>query len=181
MWIHWWSPVASANRSMCRWSIATHELVPSSRASARSSSAIVSRVATSLLSFGQRPQRLAVDLADRRQRDLRQDLDLAGVLVAAEALLRVGDELGLVGVEPRSQLDERDDLLPVRLVGPADDAGRRDGGMLEQRVLDVAREHVEAAADDQVLHAVDDEEIAVIVDVAHVARVQPVAARRIGS
>src|SRR5262249_57706577 len=119
-WIQWWSPVASAKRSMWRCSTGTHELVPSSRASACSSSAIVSCVDTSLLSFGQRPQRLAVDLADRRQRDLGQDRDLAGVLVAAEALLRIGDELRLVRGEPRSQLDERDDLLPLRVVRPPD-------------------------------------------------------------
>ena len=65
-------------------------------------------------------------------------------------------------------------------VGPADDAGQRDRGVLDQRVLDVARVDVEAAADDQVLLAVDDVQVAVRVPVADVPGVQPSVADRLG-
>ena len=48
--------------------------------------------------------------------------------------------------------------------------------MLEEDVLDFARIDVLAAADDHVLLAVDEEEVAVRVDVADVSRVEPPAA-----
>ena len=45
--------------------------------------------------------------------------------------------------------------------------------MLVEDLLDLARVDVVAAADDQLLLAVDDEEVAVLVDLAHVAAVEP--------
>src|SRR5207247_9526845 len=55
-WIHWWSPVASANWSMLRCSIVNHELVPSSRSPACSSSSIVSCVAIPARSEGHKSE-----------------------------------------------------------------------------------------------------------------------------
>src|SRR3954470_13931018 len=49
--------------------------------------------------------------------------------------------------------------------------------MLEQRLFDVTRVDVDAAADDEVLDSVDDVEEAVGVEVADVTRVQPSAAQ----
>src|ERR1700757_1006788 len=65
-------------------------------------------------------QGLAVDLADRRQRDGVDQADLTRVLVAADVLAGPDDQLlgGELGV--RRQADERDDLLAVALAGTAD-------------------------------------------------------------
>src|SRR5581483_10869408 len=49
-----------------------------------------------------------------------------------------------------------------------------------EHLLDLARIDVEAAPDDQLLLPVDDEEEAVLVDVAHVAGVEPAALERLG-
>src|SRR3712207_5380400 len=46
-------------------------------------------------------------------------------------------------------------------------------GVLVEDLLDLARVDVVAAADDHLLLAVDDEEVAVLVDLAHVARPEP--------
>src|SRR5205085_7539289 len=70
---------------------------------------------------------LAVDLADGGVGDVA-DVDLAGVLVAADALLGEGDELLGRDLLARMQRDERDDLLSVRLVRPPHHAGERHRG-----------------------------------------------------
>jgi hypothetical protein len=49
--------------------------------------------------------------------------------------------------------DKRPDLLPQTHIGPADHSRHRHVRVLEQGILNVAREYVEPAADDQpVLH-----------------------------
>ncbi len=45
-WIHWWSPVASANRSIRAWSTVCHWLVPSSVPTAAVSSAREAKIVT---------------------------------------------------------------------------------------------------------------------------------------
>ena len=57
-------------------------------------------------------------------------------------------------------------------------ASRR--GVVVERLLDLPRVDVVAAADDHVLHAVDDEEVAVLVAVAEVAGVEPAAPHGLG-
>jgi hypothetical protein len=52
--------------------------------------------------------------------------------------------------------------------------------VLVEDLLDLARVDVVAAADDHVLLAVDDEEVAVLVDAGHVARVEPAVLDRLG-
>src|SRR5256885_11870889 len=61
-WIHWWSPVASAKRSICSCVISCQSLVPSSRSPDCSSSAIVSVVVISSSSL---PHRLPAGLLHR--------------------------------------------------------------------------------------------------------------------
>src|SRR5437764_11811029 len=51
--------------------------------------------------------------------------------------------------------------------------------MLEQGVLDIARVHVEPTADDQILLAVDDEQVALLVEVADVPGGQPSVVERL--
>ena len=71
---------------------------------------------------------------------------------------------------------ERDggaDLLAQVVVLDADHGDLGDGVVLVERLLDLARVDVVAAADDQVLLAVDDEEVAVLVLLGHVAGEEP--------
>ena len=55
----------------------------------------------------------------------------------------------------------------------SDDRRRKHGGMLEQQVLDIEDRHVLAAADDDVLDAAVDADVALVVHVGHVAGVEP--------
>ena len=96
--------------------------------------------------------------------------------------------------EPIRCLDERDQLVGLRrrcsgsitavdplaplVVGQPDDGAVAHRRVLHQRLLDLGRVHVEAAGDDHVLQAVDDEQVAVVVEVADVARVVPAVASR---
>ena len=76
-------------------------------------------------------------------------------------------------VDAGAQRDHRRDLLAVLLVGEADDRGDRDGVVLEQRVLDLGGADVLAAADDGVVGATLAEHVALDVEPAAVAGVEP--------
>src|SRR3954464_4765022 len=116
------------------------------------------------------------DLARRPLRELVDEPDMARVLVRRDALLDEGAKLvGLQGLALLER-DGRSDLLAERLVRDAHDGGFPDARVLVEDLLDLARGHVVAAADDQVLLAVDDEEVTVLVDTGHVAGVEPAAA-----
>src|SRR5207237_8896556 len=69
--------------------------------------------------------------------------------------------------------DERDDRSAKPLIWSAHDACRGHVGMREQHILDVARKNVEAAAQDQILLAVNDVQIAVVIQMTDVSRMQP--------
>ncbi len=77
------------------------------------------------------------------------------------------------------QRDERDDLLAVRAVGSPDDARDLHRGVPSSASSTSRGIDVEAAADDQILLAVDDEQVAVVVEIADVAGVQPAVAQRL--
>ena len=64
--------------------------------------------------------------------------------------------------------------------GQPDDGAVLHGRVLHQRLLDLGGVDVEAAGDDHVLGPVDDEEEAVVVEVADVAGVVPAVRRRLG-
>ena len=74
---------------------------------------------------------------------------------------------------PGCELHERDDFFSTKLVGFADDTGNRHRRMLDEHVLDVARKHVEAASQDQVLLSIDDVEVTLLVEASHVAGEEP--------
>ena len=120
------------------------------------------------------------DLAGRALGQLVEDADLAGVLVRGQLLLGVGHDLlrrdRLAGLEA----DHGHDLLAQPAVGLADHRGLGHRGVGEEHLLDLAGVHVEAAADDHVLLAIDDEEVAVGVAVAEVAGVEPPALHGLG-
>src|SRR5947209_20401683 len=77
--------------------------------------------------------------------------------------------------------DEGDHLLAVAGIRAADHCRHLDCGMLEQGVLDIAGVDVEATTDDQVLLAVDDEQVAVLVEIAEIAGVQPAVTQRLAA
>src|SRR4051794_35034068 len=101
-------------------------------------------------------------------------MDLARILVRAQPLTTEGHEL--VWLDLLRYRHEGNHLFAVQLVGASEHARSRDRGVLAQRLLDVAREHVEAAAKDQILLAVEDREVALVVEPAHVAGVEPAVA-----
>src|SRR3954454_9448286 len=116
------------------------------------------------------------DLARRAHGERVDEVDDARVLVGGHALLGEGADGVRVGLRAVLEDDRRRDLLAHLLVRHADDRGLRDRGVLVEDLLDLARVDVVAAADDHVLLAVDDEEVAVLVDLGHVARVEPAVA-----
>src|SRR6266542_5419539 len=120
-----------------------------------------------------------LDLPAGRHGELRDDLDALGKLVARQ----------LMGVEERHDLGERDRLavardhdraraLPEARIGHAHDGHAGDLGMRVEQVLHLDDRDVLAAADDQVLGAPGDGEVAVAVERAPVARLEP-AVRRV--
>src|SRR5215469_18493716 len=120
---------------------------------------------------------LAVQFPDAGERHRVEYGHLTRVLVRRELGAGELGDLRRSGLAVRPQRHERHDLLAKTLVRPADDAGHRDRGMLEQEVLHVAREDVEAAADDEVLLPVHHVQVAVGVEVADVAGMQQAAAQ----
>src|SRR5690348_11053830 len=67
------------------------------------------------------------------------------------------------------QLHERAGPLAEPLVGIADDGDLLDGGMLEQQTLDLDDRDVLAAADDDVLRAARDADVAVVIQAREIA------------
>ena len=84
-----------------------------------------------------------------------------------------GDDVPGLRVHSGFSDDDGLDRLAPSIVGHADDGDIRDGGMVEQRVLDLGGVHVLAARDDHVLHPVGEEEIAVLIEKARVTRPEP--------
>src|SRR3954454_14535718 len=113
------------------------------------------------------------DLARGALGQLVEEPQPARVLVGGHALLDEVAHVVLAGVLTVLEHDRGADLLAHLLVGHRDHGGLGHGGVLVEDLLDLARIDVVAAADDHVLLAVDDEEVAVLVDAGHVARVEP--------
>ena len=113
------------------------------------------------------------DLAGGGHRQVGHELDEARVLVVGHLLLAPADQLVLGDRGTVVADDERLDLLAVALVGYADHRGQRDVRVRHQHLLDLARVHVVAAADDHVLGPVDDVVPAVLVPAGEVAGAEP--------
>src|SRR4051794_4581440 len=110
------------------------------------------------------------DLAGRVARQLVDEHDVARDLVAREVRLDVVSELVLRRRPARLDDDERAQPLAELLVLDADDGHVADRRVAGEQVLDLAREHVLAARDDHLVVATSDEQAAVLVEVADVAR-----------
>src|SRR6185437_4049449 len=126
-----------------------------------------------------RQERLLVGFADRRHRQAGAELDEVGTLDRRDfvldeiAQLIFGD--GLAGARLHHRLHG---LAAIR-VGYADDNGLRHFRVLVERLLDEARIDLIARGDDDILDAVDDEEIAVRIEITDIAGVEASARHRV--
>src|SRR6185437_8649576 len=122
----------------------------------------------------QRAQLAFQDLAIGIARQwLEAELDLGRHLEGGEAL---GDmPLQLLGADPRTGLHLHDgaDFLAEDAVRDADHRRVHDGGMAEERILDLDAIDVLAAPDEHVLDAIEDVEKALLVAAYEVAAAQP--------
>src|SRR5215210_5923610 len=117
-----------------------------------------------------------LDLAGDGHRELVDGRDVARDLVAGDLAVAVpGDRVAVDrGVAARD--DPGHQLLAVALVGDADDLHVGDVRVAVEELLDLARIEVLAAADDHVLDAPDDPQVALLVHHRKVARVHPARA-----
>src|SRR5659263_285624 len=111
--------------------------------------------------------------------DVYKRQDLAWVLVRRHLLFAVDDHLVRRRTRSRLERYKGHDLFAEPLVRAADDGGLGDGGVGVEDLLDLARVDVVAAADDQILLPVDDEQEVLVVLIAQVAGVEPAAAERL--
>ena len=77
---------------------------------------------------------------------------------------------------PGTRHHDRGDVLAEHLVRHADDGRFEDRRVLVQHLLDLARVDVVAAADDHLLLAIDEEQVAVLVEVAEITGGEPALA-----
>src|ERR1700733_9455979 len=92
--------------------------------------------------------------------------------------LALAETLNLLGLRARAglELDPGAQFLAVFLVRHADHLHRLDLGMPEQKLFDLARINVLAAADHHVLDAADNVAIAVLVQSGEIAGMHPAGA-----
>ena len=93
-------------------------------------------------------------------------------LVSGQAFTAVGDEFVLACLLTVFEADKSSDGFAPVLIGSTDDGCFHYSRMPVQDVFDLARPHLVARTVDHVLHAVDDEQPAVLVHVAHVPGAQ---------
>src|SRR5689334_2324114 len=106
------------------------------------------------------------DLPDLRTGQVEPDLNLLGGLDAADALLDEGTDLGGGDDLAGTGLHDGGDPLAPLLVRQADNGAVLNGRMGQQGLLHLGRVDVEAAGDDHVFGPVDDEQVAVLIQVA---------------
>ncbi len=111
------------------------------------------------------------DLARGVAGEAIDELDVLGDLEGRELPAQVVGQLSLGHVGFAH--DERGDGLDPLLVRDADDGHLGDGGVGVERVLDLTGGDEDAARVDDVLDAVDDEDVALLVDADEVAGVEP--------
>src|SRR5688500_1641396 len=112
------------------------------------------------LARGHAGQRVAADLSLPADRQLAKPNHPLRALVGRQPLAAVGDQR--VAVDPAVGHHEGDDLLAPALGRHARDRDALDVRVLLEHQLDLARVDVEAAADDQLLAAAGDGQVAVL-------------------
>src|SRR5439155_15145086 len=121
----------------------------------------------------------AADLAAHRLRQARDELDRARVLVGRRHALHVvlqGPHQRIPRRVAGTQDDEGLDDLAADRVGARHHGRLEDGGVLEERALDLEGPDAIASGDDDVVRAADEPEIAVLVALGAVARQVPLTA-----
>src|ERR1700742_2917886 len=98
------------------------------------------------------------DLPGRPLRQVVDEFDVAGLLVAGQALAAERHDRVLVELGALAGDDERFHRLAPTVVGDADDGDLADRRMLGDHALDLGRVDVQPAADDHVAGPVDDVE-----------------------
>src|SRR6478736_5751876 len=118
-------------------------------------------------------ERMALDLAGRGERELREQLQPLGQLVGGHAVADEGDQ----AVERRRLARARHQAETIALaqprIGNPDDRGVEDLRMGVEDLLDLAREELLAAAVDHLLEAADDAQAAIRVDHPEIAAAEP--------
>src|SRR5690348_12157858 len=122
----------------------------------------------------------AEDLAGRALGQIGRDPDVTRVFVGCYPVLHERAQFVGGGGSARLELHGGGDFLAEMLIRDSDDGGFGYGWMLVDDLFDLARVHVESAADDHVLLPVHDVEIAVLVDSGQVAGLEPAAGDRLG-
>src|SRR5712691_9605806 len=121
----------------------------------------------------------AADLAAHRLRQARDELDRARVLVGRRHALHVvlqGPHQRIPRRVAGTQDDEGLHDLAAYRVGARHHGRLEDGGVLEERALDLEGPDAIASGDDDVVRAADEPEIAVLVALGAVARQVPLTA-----
>ncbi len=96
-----------------------------------------------------------------------------GPLVRREVTCGQGEQVVGLGRWITGRHDHRDHELTPFVGRFAHHRDLGDAGVREQHVLDLARVHVEAARDDELLGSPDDAEVAVVIELADVAAAEP--------
>src|SRR5260370_3229447 len=119
-------------------------------------------------------------LARGRHGQLHTELDETWILVVSHVLLRPGYQLDFC--DGRTVLDNNEGfhLFPVTVVWHADDGCQAHGRVGHQHLFDFTWVDVEAAANNHILHPVDDVEIALFCAPPDVPGVDPAMAHRFG-
>src|SRR5262245_16041918 len=123
-------------------------------------------------------QRSAVDFPHPVARQIPDLMEYLGDFVAAQSLTAGGSQVVITDVHAIPDHDKSHHLLAPVLMGKADDGGLIDRRMSQQNLLHLPRENVLAAGDDHVVLAIDQIEIALIVEPAEVAGGEPLAPHR---
>src|SRR5262249_7483168 len=138
-------------------------------------------IAGGWIARGAGPATLAAeDLAGGALGQLVDQPEVAGVLVRRDPVLHVRPQFLGRGRGAGLERDGRADLLAELVVGDPDHGRLGDRGMLVEDLLDLARVDVVAAADDHLLLAVHDEEVAVLVHPGQVTSPEPAVRDRLG-
>src|SRR5262249_22138436 len=121
----------------------------------------------------------AQELADRRLR-YRLDEDVAPRPLEIGEARGAAELIELLGLDHAATLDEGGNDLAPALVRDPDHGHLGDCGMQRQATFDLDRRDVLAAADDHVVDAAGDEEIAITVQIAGIAGEIPALAQGLG-
>src|SRR5262249_37236043 len=116
------------------------------------------------------------EFADGRLRG-RLDKDVASWPLATVGARAAAELIELVGLHQAATLDEGGNDLAPALVRDPDHGHLGDRGMQRQAAFDLDRRDVLAAADDHVVDAAGDEEIASIVEITRIAGEIPAVAQ----